>query len=121
MEDSILDTTKKTLGLSPDYTPFDLDVIVFINSVLSDLDDLGIGPDGGLTINGAENKWGELGASNSQLNRAKAYVYLKVRMLFDPPSTSFHIEAMNKQIERLEWLLNRSRESALHPLEEEIV
>lgn len=113
MEDSVLKTTKKLLGLADDYNVFDLDVITFINTALSDLSDLGFGT---FTIEDDTFTWADLGLTENQTNQAKSLVFLKVKMLFDPPTLSFVIDAINKQIEKAEWRLNASREEAEHPM-----
>lgn len=118
MESSILNSTKKILGVPEDYTAFDLDIITHINAALSTLHQLGVGPIEGLFIEDAENVWDELELSGPQLNLARSYIYLKTRMLFDPPTTSFLLEAMNDQITQFEWRLNVNREEELHPLGE---
>ena len=113
MEESILNSTKKILGLADDYTPFDLDVITHINAAFSILDQLGVGPLGGFSIVDDTTTWSEFIVPDNQLHLVKTYVFLKVRMLFDPPTTSFLIEAMNNQIKEYEWRLNIFREYAL--------
>lgn len=110
METSILTSTKKVLGLDKDYTVFDLDIITYINGAFSTLTQLGIGPSVGFMIQDDSAEWEDFLASDIQLNAVKTYVSLRVRMLFDPPATSFHISAMDKQIEELEWRLNAHRE-----------
>lgn len=109
MEQSILTSTKKILGIEADVTSFDLDVITHINSALSILNQLGLGPTG-FFIEDAEATWDDLELEDQQLNMARTYIYLKVRMLFDPPTTSFLIEAMNEQIQEHEHRLSWSRE-----------
>lgn len=122
MEQSILKSTKKVLGLDPDsYTAFDLDVITHINAAFVILHDLGVGPDEGFMIEDETATWGEfllLAGTEHSLNLIKTYVFLKVRMLFDPPTTSFLIDAMDKQIKEYEWRLNVIRE---YELPEEVV
>jgi hypothetical protein len=113
MEQSILKSTKKILGLDAEYTPFDLDVITHINAAFSVLDQLGLDPAGGFSIEDATTEWSEYPVSSSQLSLVKTYIYLKVRMAFDPPTFSFHIDAANDQIREYEWRLNASREVAL--------
>lgn len=113
MADSILDSTKKILGLDSSYTPFDLDVITHINSVFAILGELGIGPSDGFMIENSIPTWDDLIVPSNQRNMIRTYMFLKVRMLFDPPTTSFLIEAMNKQIEEYEWRLREMREFAL--------
>lgn len=109
--DSILNSVKKTLGIGSDYTAFDLDIMLHINSVFSTLNQLGIGPEAGFMIEDADATWDTfLGTDALKLNSVKTYVYLKVRMLFDPPQTSYLIDALNKQATELEWRLNVRRE-----------
>jgi len=110
MEESILKSTKKILNLADDYTPFDLDIITHINAAFSVLDQLGVGPEGGFSIVDDTTLWSEYPIPANQLQLVKTYVYLKVRLVFDPPATSFLIEAMNKQIAEYEWRLNVFRE-----------
>lgn len=118
MEDSILTSTKKILGLGEDYTAFDLDIITHINSVFSIVNQLGVGPVDGFTIEDSQSKWADLeDIPQNQLNLLKGYIWLKVRMLFDPPTLSFVIDAMNKQASEFEWRLNTLREE-LVPLPE---
>lgn len=115
MEQSILLSTKKNLNLDKEYDAFDHDIITFINSTFSVLHDLGIGPDDGFMIEGPEEVWADyISTNNIALNQVKSYVYLKVRMLFDPPQTSFLIEAMEKQVREHEWRLNSRREVELY-------
>lgn len=110
MENSILNSTKKILGLDADYTAFDLDIITHINTAFSTLNQLGVGPVDGFMIEDAEAVWADFIVDDVKLNSVKTYIYLKVRMLFDPPTTSFLIEAFNHQIEELEWRMNVNRE-----------
>lgn len=103
MEDSILLSTKKILGLAEDYTVFDHDLVVFINGALSTAEQAGVGLISVLSIEDAATKWEDLELESKNLAMLKNYVFLKSKMLFDPPPTSFAIEAMNKQIEEFEW------------------
>jgi hypothetical protein len=107
---SILDDTKKLLGLAPDYTAFDTDVIIHINTVLSILSQLGLGSDGGMSITDNTVTWTSLFGSDPQLNNIKSYMFMRVKMMFDPPQTSFALDAYNKQIQELEWRINVQRE-----------
>lgn len=107
---SILTSTKKTLNLAEDYTAFDEDIIVHINSVFSTLNQLGVGPIEGFMIEDKDPTWDAFLGSDPRLNHVKTYMYLRVRMLFDPPTTGYHTEAMQKQIEEHEWRLNVQRE-----------
>ena len=126
MEDSILTSTKKILGLSPDYTVFDQDIITHINSAFSTLTQLGIGSADGFAIEDDVPTWANYLGEESKIDSVKTYVYLKVRQLFDPPQTSYLISAMEKQIQELEWRLNVHREETgwtdpdPEPVEEEV-
>jgi hypothetical protein len=113
MEESILKSTKKILGIADDYTAFDLDIITHINAAFSILDQLGVGPEGGFFIEDEVATWNDFLAPSNQLNLVRTYVFLKVRHLFDPPTTSFLIEATEKQIKEYEWRLNVFREDEL--------
>jgi len=110
METSILTSTKKILGIAEDYTVFDLDIITHINSAFSTLTQLGVGPAQGFMITDAAAEWDSFIAEDVQYNPVKSYVFLRVRQLFDPPSTSYLITAVEKQIQELEWRLNVHRE-----------
>lgn len=110
MSESILISTKKVLNLDEDYTAFDLDIIMHINSVISMLNQLGIGPEGGYEIVDDTATWDAFIGTNSKFNLVKTLIYLKVRMYFDPPTTSYLIEAMKNQIIELEWRLSSLRE-----------
>lgn len=110
MTDSILDSVKKVLGLDAAYTAFDPDLVMHINSAISTLTQLGIGPDTGFSITGKDETWATFLGTDARLNSVKSCLYLRVRMLFDPPNTSYMIEAMNNQIREFEWRLNTYRE-----------
>lgn len=110
MTNSILDSTKKILGIAPDYTVFDLDIMTHINSAFSTLEQLGVGPANGFMIEDSTAEWGDLLGTDPRLNSVKTYVYLRVRLLFDPPATSFVITAMQEQLREIEWRLNVSVE-----------
>lgn len=110
MEQSILTSTKKVLGIAEDYTVFDLDIITHINTAFSTLTQLGVGPIEGFMINDAEALWTDFISDDFQYNSVKSYVFLRVRQLFDPPQTSYLISAVDTQIKELEWRLNVHRE-----------
>jgi hypothetical protein len=112
MFDSILTSTKKILGIDEAYTAFDLDITTHINSVFSTLSQLGIGPVDGFMISDDTEIWEDF-FYDWNLNAIKSYVYLRVRLLFDPPTTSYTITAMNEQIKEMEWRLNVVREGTL--------
>jgi hypothetical protein len=110
MSDSILTSTKKILGIAEDYTAFDMDVMTHINSAFSTLNQLGIGPANGFFIEDATATWSDFLLDDPRLNNVRTYIYLKVRIVFDPPGTSFHLNAIQEQLKELEWRLNVYRE-----------
>lgn len=112
MEQSILISTKKVLGIAADYTAFDLDILTHINTAFSTLTQLGIGPSVGFMIEDDVAEWSDFIGEDLRIHSVKSYVFLKVRMLFDPPQTSYLIEAMTHQIEEIEWRLNVERENS---------
>ena len=114
--DSILDSIKKTLGLDPDYTAFDLDVIMHINTAFSVMNDVGVGPVGGFAIDDNTSLWSSYSDQMVLLASVKSYVFSKVRFLFDPPPTSFAINAMEAQIKEMEWRLNVIGETISKPI-----
>lgn len=109
INNSILTSTKKNCGLAEDYTVFDPDIIMFINSAFSTLHQLGLGPDEGYSIEDASAEWSDF-FDDDRLNSIKNYVYLKTKILFDPPATSYVLTALQEQIKELEWRLNVVRE-----------
>lgn len=104
--DSILTSVKKMLGIAEEYTHFDADLIMHINSVFMILAQLGVGPSEGFFIEDDTATWDEFIQDKKELNSVKSYVGLKVRLLFDPPTSSSQIENANKLINELEWRLN---------------
>lgn len=100
---SILLSVKKMLGITEDYEQFDVDIIIHINSVLMVLNQLGVGPDEGFAITGPQEVWTDFMGDATDLEAVKSYVYMKVKMLFDPPMTSSMADAMNRLISELEW------------------
>jgi hypothetical protein len=110
METSILISTKKILGIAEDYTVWDLDITTHINSAFFDLTQLGVGPANGFVIRDESDQWSDFIGDDLQLESVKTYIYLRVKMVFDPPPTSYAIAAMKEQIEKLEFRLNVHRE-----------
>lgn len=105
MTQSILLTTKKMLGIAEEYHAFDLDIIIHINSVFLNLNQLGIGPIAPFQITGVDETWSDF-VDVSKIPGVQTYVYLKTRLLFDPPTNSFLVDNMQKQIAELEWRMN---------------
>lgn len=101
--ESILTSIKKLLGISEEYEQFDIDIIVHINSVLSVLTQLGVGPPEGFLIRDKSATWEDFTQQDSRIEFVKSFMYLKVRLLFDPPLGSAVIESMNRTLSELEW------------------
>ena len=106
--ESILTSIKKVLGITEDYTQFDSDIIMHINTVFMELTQIGVGPAVGFAIKDKTAVWSDFIPSTDTIRfeGVKSYMGLRVRLLFDPPLNSAVIESMNRQIERLEWRLN---------------
>lgn len=106
MIDSILTSIKKLLGINESYEHFDSDIIMHINSVLAILVQLGVGPEAGFSISGKSETWADfLGDNPVNLEGVKTYIYMKVRLIFDPPSTAAAIDSMNRLVNEFEWRL----------------
>ena len=104
--ESILDSIKDMLGIRSDYTYFDDTIIADINSVFSVLTQLGVGPTTGFYIRDGTTVWNEYLSDDSRLEFIKTYIYLRVRLMFDPPQTGPLIESINRQIEELQFRIN---------------
>lgn len=111
MDESILTSIKKLLGITEEYTNFDPDLIMHINSVLMILNQLGIGPEEGFRIENDSAEWSDFIGESKNLEAVKSYVHLKVKLLFDPPLSSAVIEATKQTISELEWRLVLQAES----------
>lgn len=108
--DSILVSIKKLLGIAEDYTHFDPDIIMHINSAFSVLTQLGVGPPEGFRIDDDVKTWTDFISDTIRLDAVKSYVYLKVSLMFDPPTSSAVLSAKERQISELEWRLNVAAE-----------
>lgn len=106
MNDSILTSIKEMLGPSEEYEHFDADIIMHINTVFMILNQLGVGPSEGFSISDKTAVWSDFISNASNLESVKTYIYLKVKLLFDPPLNSAVIETFNRSISELEWRLN---------------
>lgn len=113
MEQSILKSIKKSLGLAPDYTPFDPELIMHINSVFTNLQQLAIGPDEPFVIEDDSGTWAEFWGDKKQLNAVQTYVFMRVKLIWDTPPTSFAITALQDQIKELEFRLNVQAEGTV--------
>lgn len=112
VNDSILRSIKKLLGVDPTMDMFDLDICMNINSALANLNQIGLGPHEGFYVNGPEDKWSDfLGVNDMHvLQNAKQYVYIWVKRVFDPPGATNHLTALDNTIKELEWRISTGRE-----------
>lgn len=111
--ESILTSIKKLLGIEEDYEHFDPDIIMHINTVLGDLTQLGVGPSEGFSIEDETSTWIDFISSDSpvKLEGVKSYIHLRVKLLFDPPSSASVLASYERQIEKMEWRLNVAAET----------
>lgn len=107
MTQSILLTIKKMLGIAEEYHAFDLDIIIHINSVFLSLYQFGIGPETPYQITDETQEWSDF---QTEIPGIQSYVYLKVRLLFDPPTNSFLVNSMQEQIKEFEWRFDMQHE-----------
>lgn len=111
--ESILTSIKTMLGVGEDDTTFDIDIIIYINTVLMILSQLGVGPSEGFAISDASVTWNDfLGEGHTQYEAVKSLVYLRVKILFDPQANSTVMEAINRSIAELEWRLKEAADLA---------
>lgn len=113
--DSILDDTKKVLNIPSESPVFDQDIILHVNSVFSTLKQLGVGPDDGFMISDNTATWASYIEGKNGLNMVKTYIYLRVRLIFDPPSTGFVTDSFKSQISELEWRLMTEADTFTYP------
>jgi len=104
--DSILTSIKKMSGIDEAYTHFDSDIIFGINTAMMTMNQLGVGPKEGFSITDASSTWADYLGTRADIEGVKSYIYIKTKLLFDPPSSSFVLEAMKEQAKELEWRLN---------------
>ncbi len=109
--ESILDSVKEALGISADDTAFDSELVLYINAQLSTLRQLGVGPDAGFMIVGNAETWTDfLGDKELKMNDAKTFTIFRVKLAFDPPPTSYAMDALKEQVQEATWRLNVTRE-----------
>ena len=108
--DSILNSIKKMLGITEEYDAFDAILVMHINSIFMSLNQLGVGPSEGFSIIDETDKWSDFIKEDPRLESIKSYVYLKVKLLFDPPMNSALIDSVNLPISELEWRINVTAE-----------
>lgn len=109
--ESILTSIKKLLGITEEYEHFDMDLIMHINSVFMILTQMGVGPAEGFVIEDETATWNDFDQNLIKVEAVKTYIYLKVRLLFDPPASGTVTESINRMISELEWRLNVAAES----------
>lgn len=109
--DSILTSVKKLLGITEECTDFDMDIIMHVNSVFMLLTQLGVGPSEGFIIEDDSATWDEFFVDAIQLQAVKSYIFMKVKLLFDPPASSAVADSYNRLINEFEWRLNVAAES----------
>ena len=109
--ESILTSIKKLLGIEEEYSHFDPDIIMHINTVFMILSQMGVGPSGGFSIEDETSVWTDYVVDVTKIESVKSYIYLKVKLLFDPPLSSAVTESINRMISELEWRLNVAAES----------
>ena len=114
LPNSILDDTKKLLGLHADDPSYDIDVMIHINSTFSILHQLGVGPVDGFEITDKNQLWADFLGANKLINNVKSLMYLQVRLWFDPPATSFDLTAKKEQILELQWRINVAVDKGVH-------
>ena len=111
LEENILSSIKKLLGLNDGVTVFDTDIVIHINTVFANLTQMGVGPQDdegkniGFKISTGNEGWGDFRSNDILIENVKTYVYIKVKMVFDPPTSSALIDAYNAQAKELEWRL----------------
>lgn len=118
--ESILRTIRKMIGPDETYTHYDTDLIIHINSALAVLTQLGVGPSEGFFIQDESATWNDFLGNDPKLEMVKSYIYMKVKLAFDPPSSSAVIDSMNRSISEFEWRANMAAEEKKQKREEEI-
>jgi hypothetical protein len=104
--DSILLSIKKLIGIEEDYDHFDQELVMNINTIFMTITQIGVGPETGFFITSADESWSDFSEDMNAIHGIKTYIALKTKLIFDPPSSSFVLESMQRQIAELEWRLN---------------
>ena len=115
--DSVLDSVKKMLGVDLVDDSFDMELIIFINDVFSKLNQLAVGPTTTYVIDDRLDKWTDFLLDRADLNMVRTYMYLQVRITFDPPTNPSLLENMMKRIQEYEWRLNVQARQPKLPIE----
>lgn len=116
LEDSILLSIKKLLGLDSEYKAFDQDVLIYVNTALANLSQIGVGPDQGFMVLGEIETWTDLlgDYEPAKLQNVKTYIYITVKKVFDPPGASNHLAALDDVLTELSWRISSRREEVKH-------
>lgn len=104
--DSILTSIKKLMGLTEEYDAFDQDILILINSVLFELEQIGVKAKDGFSLTDKTAVWSDYSDDDRLLNALKPYIYMKTKLTFDPPTSSGALDSMNRIIDRFEWRIN---------------
>ena len=104
--DNILASIKERIGIAEDDNTFDTDIIDLINSAFADLNDIGVGPSEGFSISDNHDLWDDFSEDVRVLSSVKDFVYLTVKLTFDPPTQSALLTSMENRLKKLEWRLN---------------
>lgn len=106
MNESIFNSIKSLLGPDDSYNVFDPDILIHINTAISVLTQLGVGPSAGFVVTGPNEKWSDFIGDDKTLNMVKTYIYMKVKMAFDPPANSSVLSAYQEACKEYEWRMN---------------
>ena len=104
--DSILTSIKKLMGLTEEYDACDQDILILINSVLFELEQIGVKAKDGFSLTDKTVVWSDYSDDDRLLNVLKPYIYMKTKLAFDPPTSSGALDSMNRIIDRFEWRIN---------------
>ena len=119
--ESILTSVKKLLGIDEDYKQFDTDIIIHINTVFMVLTQIGVGPSEGFSISDEYSTWEDFTDNKTFLNSVKSYMYLRVKLLFDPPLSSAAMDSLKKLADEFEWRLQVAAENNSSEEEDEVI
>lgn len=119
--ESILTSVKKLLGIDEDYKQFDTDIIIHINTVFMVLTQIGVGPSEGFSISDEYSTWEDFTDNKIFLNSVKSYMYLRVKLLFDPPLSSAAMDSLKKLADEFEWRLQVAAENNSSEEEDETI
>lgn len=106
VSESILNSIKKVLGIDPSYDVFDVDILMHINSVFADLHQIGAAPNPPIKVMDETTVWDDFIQGKENVDMVQTYVALRVRLLFDPPTSAYGIDSLQKQADKLEWRLS---------------